>query len=56
LTPTVRNLAIRFNLVDKPNSRKVHSTPIPIMGGIILYIALKHFDFLIVKSAILSIQ
>jgi len=39
LTPTVRNLAIRFNLVDKPNSRKVHSTPIPIMGGIILYIA-----------------
>jgi UDP-GlcNAc:undecaprenyl-phosphate/decaprenyl-phosphate GlcNAc-1-phosphate transferase len=32
--PWLRNLALRFNLVDKPNYRKVHSTPVPLIGGI----------------------
>ncbi len=35
LTPLVRILALRFNLVDLPdNKRKVHKKPIPRVGGI----------------------
>ena len=37
LTPLVRGLAIRCNLVDQPdNKRKVHRKPIPRIGGIAL--------------------
>jgi UDP-GlcNAc:undecaprenyl-phosphate GlcNAc-1-phosphate transferase len=37
LTPLVRTLAIRCNLVDQPdNKRKVHRKPIPRIGGIAL--------------------
>jgi UDP-GlcNAc:undecaprenyl-phosphate/decaprenyl-phosphate GlcNAc-1-phosphate transferase len=37
LTPLVRNLALRWNLVDLPdNKRKVHRKPIPRIGGIAL--------------------
>ena len=29
----------RFNILDIPNKRKIHTTPIPRMGGIALYVA-----------------
>ena len=32
--PVLRRLALRYNLVDIPNERKVHSKPIPRVGGI----------------------
>jgi UDP-GlcNAc:undecaprenyl-phosphate GlcNAc-1-phosphate transferase len=32
--PVIRNMAIKINLVDKPNYRKVHLTAIPLVGGI----------------------
>lgn len=38
LTVPVRRLALRIGLVDKPNARKVHSTPIPLLGGLAMYI------------------
>jgi len=33
-TPLVRRLALRWNLVDHPGTRKVHSSPIPRIGGV----------------------
>jgi UDP-GlcNAc:undecaprenyl-phosphate/decaprenyl-phosphate GlcNAc-1-phosphate transferase len=34
LIPAVRIGAIKFDLVDKPNARKVHAHPVPLVGGI----------------------
>jgi UDP-GlcNAc:undecaprenyl-phosphate GlcNAc-1-phosphate transferase len=34
LTALVKRLALRWNLVDQPNHRSVHSKPIPRIGGI----------------------
>lgn len=35
LTPVVRNSCLRLKLVDRPNdSRKLHTTPVPRLGGI----------------------
>ena len=34
LIPILRRLALRINWVDQPNSRKLHTKPIPIIGGI----------------------
>ncbi|SDX87710.1 MraY family glycosyltransferase [Paenibacillus sp. CF384] len=37
LVPILRKYAIRMGFVDKPSSRKIHRTPIPLMGGAALY-------------------
>ena len=40
LTPLVRNLTRHFGLVDKPDhQRKIHSAPIPRMGGVAIFAA-----------------
>ncbi|HRE47291.1 MAG TPA: MraY family glycosyltransferase [Aggregatilineales bacterium] len=39
LTPLTRRLALRIGMVDKPNARKVHRKPIPLMGGLAIYLA-----------------
>lgn len=40
LTPYVRDAALRFNLVDRPDSaRKIHAEPIPRVGGVAIAIA-----------------
>ena len=36
-TPYVKSLAIRAGAMDAPNSRKIHTTPIPRMGGLAIY-------------------
>jgi UDP-GlcNAc:undecaprenyl-phosphate GlcNAc-1-phosphate transferase len=33
-TPVLKKIAIKINLVDRPNFRKVHFTSIPLIGGI----------------------
>ncbi|GGH76644.1 UDP-GlcNAc:undecaprenyl-phosphate GlcNAc-1-phosphate transferase [Pullulanibacillus pueri] len=33
-TPLVRRLALKFNIVDKPNERKVHQVTMPYLGGV----------------------
>ncbi|QHT58886.1 undecaprenyl/decaprenyl-phosphate alpha-N-acetylglucosaminyl 1-phosphate transferase [Paenibacillus lycopersici] len=38
LVPVLRTYAIRFGFVDRPNARKIHKSPIPLMGGAALYI------------------
>lgn len=37
LTVPVRALAIRVGMVDSPGPRKVHLTPIPLLGGLAMY-------------------
>lgn len=32
--PIIKKIAVKVNLVDKPNYRKVHATPVPLVGGI----------------------
>ena len=38
LTVPIRHLALRFGIVDKPGPRKVHLNPIPLLGGIAIYL------------------
>lgn len=37
LTVPVRQLALRAGMVDHPGPRKVHLTPIPLLGGLAIY-------------------
>lgn len=39
LIPVLRKVAIRIQLVDKPNQRKVHSSAVPLVGGISIFLA-----------------
>ncbi len=39
LTVPVRHLALRYGMVDKPGPRKVHIHPVPLLGGIAIYLA-----------------
>src|SRR5271169_1476087 len=38
LTIPVRHLALRYGMVDRPGPRKVHLRPIPLLGGIAIYL------------------
>ncbi|MBN1483836.1 MAG: undecaprenyl/decaprenyl-phosphate alpha-N-acetylglucosaminyl 1-phosphate transferase [Chloroflexia bacterium] len=37
-TPLMRWLALRIGFVDKPSARKIHLQPIPLMGGLAIYL------------------
>src|SRR5579871_130016 len=37
LTVPVRALALRVGMVDLPGPRKVHASPIPLLGGLAMY-------------------
>ena len=39
LTPRVRRLAICLGAMDQPNKRKVHTQPMPRMGGLAIYLS-----------------
>jgi UDP-GlcNAc:undecaprenyl-phosphate GlcNAc-1-phosphate transferase len=39
LTPVVRHFALRLDFVDHPGERKIHFTPMPLLGGIAMYLA-----------------
>ncbi len=36
-TPWIRRLAVLFGFVDAPAQRKMHSTPMPLMGGVAIW-------------------
>ncbi|MEA3493427.1 MAG: MraY family glycosyltransferase [Candidatus Margulisiibacteriota bacterium] len=38
-TPIAKQLAVKFNILDKPGERKIHDKPIPLTGGIAIYFA-----------------
>jgi UDP-GlcNAc:undecaprenyl-phosphate GlcNAc-1-phosphate transferase len=39
-TPLARRVAMRIGLVDAPSARKVHRVPVPLMGGVAVWLAL----------------
>jgi UDP-GlcNAc:undecaprenyl-phosphate GlcNAc-1-phosphate transferase len=39
LTPLAAKLAFRLDMLDRPNSRKLHSAPTPVLGGLAIYAA-----------------
>ncbi len=40
LTPAAGRLALRTGMVDRPSARKLHQHPIPLLGGLAIYLAL----------------
>jgi UDP-GlcNAc:undecaprenyl-phosphate GlcNAc-1-phosphate transferase len=36
-TPMARRLALHLGVIDRPNARKLHVNPIPLMGGVAIY-------------------
>ena len=39
LTPLVKYLSYKINILDRPDQRKIHAKPIPLMGGIVVFIS-----------------
>ncbi len=37
-TPVIRRLAGRWGVVARPDARRVHLSPVPLLGGIAIYI------------------
>lgn len=38
-TPLVRYAALKLGILDNPSARKIHSAPVPLMGGAAIYVA-----------------
>jgi UDP-GlcNAc:undecaprenyl-phosphate GlcNAc-1-phosphate transferase len=38
-TPVARRLALRLGIIDQPAARKIHTNPVPLMGGIAIYVS-----------------
>ncbi len=38
-TPLMRRWAVHLGIVDRPAARKIHTRPIPLMGGVAIYLA-----------------
>ncbi len=36
-TPIVRRVALRMGVMDQPAARKIHASPVPLMGGVAIY-------------------
>lgn len=39
LTPVARMIAVRYEVIDHPGPRKLHALPMPLLGGLALYVA-----------------
>ncbi len=39
VTPVVRRVALRAGIVDAPSARKVHLSPVPLLGGLAIFLA-----------------
>jgi len=39
VTPLMRRLAVQTGAVDRPSARKIHTSPVPYLGGIAIYAA-----------------
>ena len=36
-TPLIRRLALRLDVVDHPSARKLHASPVPLLGGVAIF-------------------
>ena len=39
LTPAARAVAVRFDFIDQPETRKLHRSPVPLLGGLAIYVS-----------------
>ncbi len=39
LTPLVKYFSYKFNVLDQPGSRKIHAKPIPLLGGVAIFLS-----------------
>ncbi len=39
VTPMARQVALRTGVVDRPAARKIHAHPVPLLGGVAIYLA-----------------
>lgn len=39
ITPIIIKVSFKFNLVDRPNYRKVHTKPVSVMGGTVILLS-----------------
>ena len=39
-TPIARAIALKYNIVDHPDSRRIHNEPTPYLGGLFTYVAI----------------
>ena len=39
LIPQIIKLSYRYNVLDKPNQRKSHESPTPLLGGVALFLS-----------------
>jgi UDP-GlcNAc:undecaprenyl-phosphate GlcNAc-1-phosphate transferase len=46
LTPVCRALALRLKILDRPDWRKIHDQPTPLLGGVAVFIAFSAALFL----------
>jgi UDP-GlcNAc:undecaprenyl-phosphate GlcNAc-1-phosphate transferase len=46
LVPLVRETALHFGFVDRPSGRKIHDYPIPLMGGVAIYLGVTASTYL----------
>ncbi|MCK4244690.1 MAG: undecaprenyl/decaprenyl-phosphate alpha-N-acetylglucosaminyl 1-phosphate transferase, partial [Candidatus Omnitrophica bacterium] len=53
LTPAARWLALRAKLLDYPEKRKIHKIPVPLLGGLALYLS---FAFVIIYNFHFSLE
>jgi UDP-GlcNAc:undecaprenyl-phosphate GlcNAc-1-phosphate transferase len=37
-TPLVRRAAARYGVIDAPSARKIHANPVPLLGGLAIYL------------------
>ncbi len=56
IVPVLKKVAVKINLTDKPNSRKLHQEPVPLIGGIAIAISvsmiylMSHFIFPVLRE------
>ena len=57
LTPVAERLAIRYRVMDKPIGQKIHKLPMPLFGGLAVYVAflIAVCDILPLKGPVLGI-
>lgn len=54
LVPVIRAFAKRYGFVDRPNKRKIHDEPVPLMGGLAIYLGCIVFVFIFDGASPLS--
>jgi len=56
LTPLMGWVALKFNIVDQPNNRKIHTEPKPRTGGIAIYLSFLIIFYLVHKFKLFTLE